>query len=149
VAPFCFYSPATHTARRGRCLLKLGRAGEAIELIERSLTLYAPQADQQQDLVPAQTSDALNAGDRVAHNDVVRGIAVGKIELGQAYILSRDIDQAAATLASVANLVAQNRTNRLTKKLRTTRSNLQPWQDTRAVKALDEKLEECGLGTEA
>jgi transcriptional regulator with XRE-family HTH domain/tetratricopeptide (TPR) repeat protein len=149
VAPFCTYSPALHISRRGRCLLKLGRTGEAIEHLERSLTLFAPQADHQQDLVPAQTSDALNAGNRVATNDAVRGIAVGKIELGQAYILSRDIDQAAAILGGVANLVAQNRTNRLTKKLRTTRSSLQPWQDTRAVKELDEKLEECGLGTEA
>jgi tetratricopeptide (TPR) repeat protein len=148
VAPFCFYSPATHTSRRGRCLLELGRADGAIELMERSLTLYASQADHQQDLVPAQTSDSLNAGNRVAHNDVVRGIAVGKIELGQAYTLSRDIDQAAAILGSVANLVAQNRTDRLKKKLRTTRSSLQPWQDTRAVKELDEKLEECELGTE-
>lgn len=110
------------------------------------MTLYAPQVDQQQDLVPAQTSDALNAGNRVAHNDVVRGIAVAKIELGQAYILSRDIDQAAVILGSVANLVAQNRTDRLTKNLRTTRSSLQPWQDTRAVKALDEKLEEWRAG---
>jgi len=72
-------------------------------VLERSLTLFAPQADQQQDLVPAQTSDALNAGVRVVSDDIVRGTAVGQIELGQAYILSRDIDQAAAILGSVAN----------------------------------------------
>jgi hypothetical protein len=65
-------------------------------------------------------------------------------------VLSGDIDQAAAILGNVAELVAQNRTDRLTKKLHTARASLRPWQDTRqdtrAVRELDEGLEVYGLG---
>jgi len=148
VGPFYSYNPALHASRRGECLLKLGRAREAIDIIGRSLTLYDLQADQQRDVVvQAPTSGSPKVGDRVANPYVERSVTITRIELGQAYVLSKDIDQAAAILGDVANLVAQNQTDRLTKKLHTTRSSLQPWRDTRAVRELDEKLEECGLGT--
>jgi transcriptional regulator with XRE-family HTH domain/tetratricopeptide (TPR) repeat protein len=141
-SPFLFYSSALHIGRRGMCLLKLGRASDAVAAFGQALTLYAPQADQQD----AHTSDSRKADEPVADPYIVRGIAVTKLELGQAYVLTGDIDEAAAILGNVAELVAQNRTDRLTKKLHTVRSSLQPWQDTRAVRELDEGLRAYGLG---
>ena len=111
---------AMHTAKRGECLLRLGRTSDAINVINESLALYDPSS--------------------------VRGIALAKLSLGKALIHSTDIDEAAKVVATVADLTTQNRSARLIKELRTTREAMRPWQETRPVKQLDDHLAGYGLG---
>ncbi len=49
-----------------------------------------------------------------------------------------------AERGSAATLATQNRQARLMKELRAARARMQPWQDTQAVKALDERLAVAG-----
>jgi hypothetical protein len=48
-------------------------------------------------------------------------------------------------VGDAAGLAAQTRSARLAKELRTTRARMQPWQDTHAVKELDDRLTAYGL----
>jgi transcriptional regulator with XRE-family HTH domain len=123
---FYTYSEALHVARRGQCVFKLGRTADAVRVIGDSLKLY----------------DAI-APDSSLYRNV--NIAVGKLELSAAHVQAGDIEEAAATLASVVGFVSQNRADRLVKRVHSIRASLQPWQDTPVVKQLDDQLHEFGL----
>jgi hypothetical protein len=50
------------------------------------------------------------------------------------------------SLVTVRCLATQNRSVRLTKEVQAARARLEPWRDTHAVKALDERLVGVGFG---
>jgi hypothetical protein len=66
------------------------------------------------------------------------------LRLGNAQLQAGEIDEAARLFGDTA---AQTRSTRLVKELRNTRARMQPWQDTPAVKALDDQLATYGLVT--
>jgi transcriptional regulator with XRE-family HTH domain/tetratricopeptide (TPR) repeat protein len=123
---FYTYSEGAHVARRGKCLLQLGRTADAVQVIDESLTLYAGQPD-------------------FPYRNI--NIAMAKLDLSAAHVQAGDIDEGAATLASVADFVSQNRADRLVKRVRSIRATLAPWQDTPVVKQLDDQLHAGGVVT--
>lgn len=123
---FYEYSDGLHAARRGRCLLTLGRTANAVQVMRESLKLY----------------DASQLNSSLYRNI---NIAVGELELSAAHLQAGDIDEGTAILAGVGDFISQNRADRLVKKMRSIRAALQPWQDTPAVKQLDDQLHESGL----
>jgi transcriptional regulator with XRE-family HTH domain len=116
---FYHYTPALHAARRGRCLLQIGHINEAVTIINESLTLSTPTA--------------------------ARDIALRKLNLGKARIQSKEIEEAAAVIGDAAELATTNRSARLVKELYAVRAGMQPWQDAKSVKDLDERLIGTGL----
>jgi hypothetical protein len=68
------------------------------------------------------------------------GYAVCTLHLGNAYLQAGEIDEATRVISGAASLAAQTRSARLVKELRITRDRMEPWEDTSAVKALDEWL---------
>lgn len=121
---FYTYSKAVHVARRGKCLLELGRTADAVQVIGESLKLYAE--------LP---------------NFLYRNIntAMAKLDLSAAHVQAGEIDEGTAVLAGVVDFVSQNRADRLVKRVRGIRATLQPWQDTPPVKQLDDQLCVSGL----
>ncbi|MGH3902897.1 MAG: hypothetical protein ACRDTE_01665, partial [Pseudonocardiaceae bacterium] len=77
----------------------------------------------------------------------VDGYAVCTLHLGNARLQSGEVDEAARLVGSAADLAARTRSARLVKELRTTRAHMQPWQNTHAVKTLDDQLAAYGLVT--
>ena len=65
--------------------------------------------------------------------------------LGNALVLSREIDEAARVLAEAATLASQSPSPRLLDEIRTARTRMQPWHTTPAVTTLDAQLQEYGL----
>jgi transcriptional regulator with XRE-family HTH domain len=121
-SPFYRYSEALHVARRGQCLLGLGRTADAVQAIGESLKLYA-----------GQDAELPNSHNRI-------NIAMSKLDLSAAHVQAGDIDEGAATLADVGDFVSHNRADRLVTRVRSIRATLEPWQDTPAVKQLDDQL---------
>jgi transcriptional regulator with XRE-family HTH domain len=66
-----------------------------------------------------------------------------QIRLGHALVLSHDITQAARVLGEAANQA--HLSPRLTRELHATRALLQPWNNTKTVKELDDQLHACRL----
>ncbi|MBV9143537.1 MAG: hypothetical protein JO115_21930 [Pseudonocardiales bacterium] len=125
--PFYAYSEALHVARRGQCLLALGRTVDAVQVIGKSLTLFAGRVAERPD-----SPNKIN-------------IAVGKLDLSAAHVQAGDIEEGTAVLADVGDFVSQNRADRLVKRVRSVRAALQPWQDAPVVKRLDDQLYGFGL----
>ncbi|MGH3973257.1 MAG: hypothetical protein ACRDS9_08020, partial [Pseudonocardiaceae bacterium] len=123
---FYTYSEALHVARRGKCLLKLGRAADAVQVIGGSLKLY--------DAIPPNSSLYRKTN-----------IAMAKLDLSAAHVQAGDIDEGTAMLADVVDFVSQNRADRLVKRVHSIRATLEPWQETSAVKQLDDQLHGSGL----
>jgi len=121
---FYTYSEGAHVARRGRCLLALGRTADAVQTIGESLTLYAERPD-------------------FPYRNI--NVAMAKLDLSAAHVQAGDIEEGTATLADVGKFVAQNRADRLVKRVRGIRAALQPWQDTPMVRQLDDQLHGSGL----
>jgi hypothetical protein len=105
-------------SRQSDCLLRLGRPVEAAACAERGLRLF--------------------------DNSFTHGLAYCTLRLGAARLLSGDVEEAARVIGDGALLAARIRSARLTGEARATRGRLQPWQDTSAVKTLDEQL--TGMG---
>lgn len=78
----------------------------------------------------------------------VDSFAYAKLGLGKAYLESEEVEEAARIIGDAASLAGQNRSVRLVKDVQAARAQMQPWQDTQAVKVLDEQLGEYGLRTE-
>jgi len=116
---FYTYSEALHVARRGQCLLELGRTADAVKVIGESLKLYAAEQPN--------SSSCRNIN-----------IALAKFDLSAAHVQAGDIDEGAAMLAGAVDFVSQNRADRLVKRVRSIRATLEPWQDTPPVKQLDD-----------
>ena len=125
---FYTYSEGLHVARRGQCLLALDRTADAVQVIGESLKLYTAEPPDS----PSYMYRNIN-------------IAMAKLEISTAHVQAGDIDEATVTLASVGDFVSQNRADRLVKQMHSIRATLKPWQDTPAVKQLDDQLHTSGL----
>jgi hypothetical protein len=62
-----------------------------------------------------------------------------------AYVQCQEIDEAARLLGDAGEIAAGNSSARLSERLLKARAQLQPWQDTRAVRELDDRLTTYGL----
>ncbi|HEY3894256.1 MAG TPA: helix-turn-helix transcriptional regulator [Pseudonocardiaceae bacterium] len=118
-SPVYFYNEGYLVSHESECLLRLGRPQEAVESANSGLTLY--------------------------DKSFVDGYAVCALHLGNAHLQSGEIDEAARALGDAAGLAAQTRSARLVTELHATRARMQPWQDTRAVSTLDDRMAHCGL----
>ncbi|MGH3915828.1 MAG: helix-turn-helix domain-containing protein [Pseudonocardiaceae bacterium] len=96
---------------------------------------------------PQEAIASASAGLELFDKSYVGSMAFCMIFLGKAYLQSGEVEEAARVLGTAATPVAQIRSERLVKELRTTRARMQPWQSTQAVKALDERLAACGLAS--
>ncbi len=70
----------------------------------------------------------------------VRNRAITTLDLGVAYIHFNEIDQAAVEVGNAAYLALHNRSARLVEQIHAARAQMAPWQDSGAVKALDQRL---------
>ncbi len=119
-SPAYFWNKGYLTSHRSECLLRLGKPQEAVASASAGLMLY--------------------------DKSFVDGYAVCTLHLGNAHLQSGEIDEAARVIGSAASLAARTRSARLVKELRTTRARMQPWQDSQAIKELDEQLAGIGFG---
>lgn len=107
-------------SRQSDCLLRLGKPAEAAACAERGLQLF--------------------------DTSFTHGLAYCTLRLGTARLLSGEVEEATRVIGEGAVLAAPISSARLTGEVRTARGRLQPWQDTTAVKELDEKLAGYGMG---
>lgn len=96
---------------------------------------------------PQDAAASARAGLALFDKSFVGSLAFCTLFLGKAYLESGEIDEAARVVGDAIGSVAQTRSERLVKELRTTRGRMQPWQNTPAVKALDEQLVAYGLAS--
>ncbi|MGI9003313.1 MAG: hypothetical protein ACR2GH_16925 [Pseudonocardia sp.] len=113
------YGPGAFASTQSMCFLQLTDTARAIKAANTSLTLL----------------DA----------SFVRNIAFTKFDLVDAYTQKCEINHAAEMFGETAILLTQNRSMRLVKQLHDSRTQLEPWKHTRAVRALDDKLRTYGL----
>lgn len=73
-------------------------------------------------------------------------MALTTVTLVRAYARSGEVDEAARLLGDAGEIAAHNSSTRLVKAVREARAELQPWQDTRAVRELDDRFTTYGLG---
>jgi hypothetical protein len=106
---------------KSESLLRLGKPREAATTAAAGLTLY--------------------------DKSFVDGFAVCTLHLGNAHLQSGEISEAARVVGEAADLAVQTRSARLAMELRVARARMHPWQDTQAVKALDDRLAAYGLVT--
>jgi hypothetical protein len=106
-------------ARKSQLLLRLGKSREA--------------------------AVSANVGLALLDKSSVGSYAVCALHLGNAHLQCGEIDEAARVVGSAAGLAAQTRSARLVQELCATRAQMQPWQDTQAVKVLDDQLAAYGL----
>ncbi|MCA1604157.1 MAG: helix-turn-helix domain-containing protein [Acidobacteria bacterium] len=106
-------------SRQSDCLLRLGKPSEAAASAERGLELY--------------------------DSSFISGRAFCTLRLGTARLLSGEVAEAAQVIGEGALLAARIRSARLIGEVKAARARMQPWQHTRAVRELDEKLVACGM----
>jgi hypothetical protein len=94
------------------------------------------------------------APETVFNASYVDGYALCTLHLGNSYLQNGEVEEAAQIIGNAANLAAQNRQAWLVKELHTTRARMQPWEDTQAVRKLDEWFGgggvwgvRCGIGS--
>ncbi|MGY4099035.1 helix-turn-helix domain-containing protein [Nocardia sp. R16R-3T] len=114
-----FYGPGLSAAARSHCMRRLGDSAKAQTAALESLKLIDPT--------------------------FVRDRAFSVLELGNAYIVQREIEAAASAIADAANLAKKNQSGRLVEALRNARSDLAPWQDSIKVRELDQELAAHGF----
>jgi tetratricopeptide (TPR) repeat protein len=114
------YDEAIYISIRGSCHLKLGEVDPAVSYAQQSLKTL----------------------DRSSFS---RDVAMTIVDLSEAYVQGTEIDEAARLLGDAAAMAAANSSARLIDRLVQARAGLQTWQDTAAVRALDERLVEYGV----
>ncbi|MGH3872487.1 MAG: hypothetical protein ACRDSR_13445 [Pseudonocardiaceae bacterium] len=114
------YDEAIHISIRGECHLKLGEADPAASYAQQSLKLL----------------------DR---SHARRSVAMTIVDLSEAYVQCKEIDEAARLLGDAGDIAAGNSSLRLIGRLEQARAGLRPWQHTAAVRTLDERLAAYGL----
>ncbi len=120
-SPAYWYHEGLLASETSDYLLQLGKPQEAVASASKGLTLF--------------------------DNSFVDSRAFCTLFLGKARLQSGEVEEGARVIGTAAGLAAQTRSARLVKELRTTRAHMQPWQNTHAVKTLDDQLAACGLGT--
>lgn len=113
-----FYGPGLHALSRAQCLVTLHDADGAAQAARQALQLVDPS--------------------------FVRNHAFGTLHLASACLEAREPEEAARLAGITAGLADRNRSARLVEQLRRTRSRLDPWRRTPAVKTLDEQLASYG-----
>lgn len=93
---------------------------------------------------PSEAAASATKALQLFNTSFVGARAFTTLRLATARLRSGEIDEAARTTGDGAMLATRNRSVRLTKEVQATRARLQPWQDTPAVKTLDEQL--AGMG---
>ncbi|MGH3873976.1 MAG: hypothetical protein ACRDSR_21150 [Pseudonocardiaceae bacterium] len=114
------YDEATHIAIRGGCHLELGEADQAVFYQQQGLTVMDQSFNR-------------------------RDFAMTTVDLSEAYVQCAEIDEAARLLGDAGEIAAVHSSVRLIGRLEQVRAGMQPWADTVAVRALDERLEGCGV----
>ncbi|MGH3940936.1 MAG: hypothetical protein ACRDTG_20320 [Pseudonocardiaceae bacterium] len=113
-----FYDEALHISVRGGCHLELHDGQLTADYAQQSLGNLDP-----------------------SH---VRNVAFTTVDLGMAYVLCHEIDEAARLLGDAGELAVGNSSARLTERLKQARAELQPWEHTAAVRTLDDRLASYG-----
>ncbi len=114
-----FYGEGAHTLNCGQCHLKLRDAERAADYAQQSLATLDPS--------------------------FTRLVAFTSVNLGRAYTQSGEIDEAARLLGNAGEIAARYSSVRLIKVLRQSRAELEPWQDSSAVRTLDDHLASYGV----
>ncbi|MGH3886620.1 MAG: hypothetical protein ACRDSZ_08620 [Pseudonocardiaceae bacterium] len=114
-----FYGEGAHTLNCGQCHLKLRDAQQAADYAQRSLATLDPS--------------------------FARLVAFTSVNLGRAYVQAGEVDEAARLLGNAGEIAARNSSTRLIKILRQSRAELAPWQDSSAVRTLDDRLTSYGV----
>ena len=123
--PGCYsisYYEGIHISFCGECHLKLRDAERAVDYTQRSLATL----DQ----------------------TYTRHVALTTVDLARAYAQSGEIDEAARLLGDAGEIAAGNSSARLITALRQGRADVQPWADTAAVRALDDRLASWGVAVQ-
>lgn len=118
-SPAYWYHAGIIASERSDCLLRLGKPDEAITSANNALRLF--------------------------DSSFVGSLAFCNLFLGKALLQTKEINEAARVVGDAAGLTAQTRAPRLVRELRTTRTRMEPWANTDAVRALDEQLTDYGL----
>lgn len=118
-SPAYFFNRGYLASHRSECLLLVGKPEEAAASARSGLVLY--------------------------DKSFMDGQAVCALHLGNSALQSGEIEEAARVVGDAADLATHTHSARLIKELRTTRANMQPWKETLAVKALDDRLTSYGL----
>jgi hypothetical protein len=114
-----FYGPGQFAYTQSLCLLQLDDDGQAAQAARSSLELL--------------------------DGSFVRNVAFSTLALADAHVRARDVDRAAQALGDAGELVARNRSARLTQRLRAGRSQLAQCGSVKAVRTLDDRLAAYGL----
>ncbi|MGH3549445.1 MAG: hypothetical protein ACRDQU_15330 [Pseudonocardiaceae bacterium] len=113
------YDEAIHISIRGGCHLKLGEADRAVSYAQQSL--------------------------KTLDRSFARDVAMTIVDLGEAYVLCNEIDEAARLIGDAGQIAAGNSSVRLAGRLEQARGGMQPWRHTAAVRTLDNRLATYGL----
>ncbi|WP_114027101.1 hypothetical protein [Sphaerisporangium album] len=89
---------------------------------------------------PARALEVAGAATAGIDPTFVRNVAYIRLKTAQAHLDLRDIDQACEELGEAARLAERNTSPRLARSVVETREKLSPWNRTRSVAALDERL---------
>ncbi len=113
------YEEGAHIMHRGLCHLKLGDAPRAADYAQQSLRTLDPS--------------------------YTRDVAMTTVDLSCAYVQSKEIDEAARLLGDAGEIAADNSSARLIAMMKQARADLHPWENTAAVRALDDRLTSHGV----
>ncbi|MCA1705766.1 MAG: hypothetical protein LC808_21880, partial [Actinobacteria bacterium] len=119
-SPVYWFHEGLVASHQSDCLIRLGKPVEAIAAAERGLQLF--------------------------DSSFVSDMAFCALRLGTARLLSGEVEEAARVIGEGALLATRIRSARLTGEVRAARGRLQPWQNTAAVRELDERLRGWGFG---
>ena len=70
----------------------------------------------------------------------VKGRSLARLDLAQAYVQDRAVEEACAAVADALSIRHENRVGPILRRAREVRVSLEPWRDERPVRELDEKL---------
>lgn len=140
------------------CMAELDRAQAGFESLAGQASPESPAYWYHEGLLASRQSDCLlrlgkpqeaaakaSAGMQLFDDSFVGNLAACTLRLGTAHLQSGEIEEAARVIGDGALLATQIRSARLAREVRTARAQMQPWQGTKAVRALDERLAGMGL----
>jgi hypothetical protein len=70
----------------------------------------------------------------------VKGRSLARLDLAQAYVQDRAVEEACAAVAAALAIRQENRVGPILRRAREVRTSLEPWRDKQPVKELDEQL---------
>ena len=70
----------------------------------------------------------------------VKGRSLARLDLAQAYVQDRAVEEACAAVAAALAIRHENRVGPILRRAREVRASLEPWRDEQSVRELDEQL---------